>query len=300
MMFAIVRSPWGQRPRVQPRNDRLDPTETPPRLVQESVVDELSERLTVHPLHHVADEYPIPASHDSNREQNCRRHTVVHRHQKRGHPHLNIASPTATPWSCNRSATSSPVETTMSTVRQRGMQPSSSSLVRAGSTHPMEHAQRPVAASRRRARPAGCLLNGRDDLSLGMTLSHHRFDHPAKMSMLTLAIGEHAGHGSNEMTLTERLADVGDGAGPGCTREPVAIPAATERDDRDASLLEDARGRLHTVETRQAQIHEDHVGLIRPCKCDCLLAVTGRPDEKTRVLEHEANVRANDRVVLNR
>src|SRR5579862_1491821 len=175
----------------------------------------------------------------------------------------------------------------MSTVRQRGMQPSSSSLVQAGSAQPIQQAQWPVATSRRRARSAGCAFNGRDDLSLGMTLSQHRFDHAAQIRMLTLTIGEHAGDGPDEMPLTERLADVRDRARLRCTREPVAIPAGTERDDWDALLLEDARGRLHAVETRQAQIHEDHVGLMRACKRDCLLPVTGRPNEKTRLLERE-------------
>ena len=80
---------------------------------------------------------------------------------------------------------------------------------------------------------------------------------------------------------------------------PALVVVTGERDDRYLALVEDAACRLDPVESRQGKVEHDHVGLVQAGELDGLDAVAGVfADVESSVLEHESQVGANDRVII--
>jgi hypothetical protein len=118
--------------------------------------------------------------------------------------------------------------------------------------------------------------------------------------MFALAVGENLGDGSDQLAVAERLGNMRNSPSLDRTSKPVTIPSTGKRDHRNIALSEDLSGRIDPVNARQSKVHQDQIGAVTACKINRFDPVPRRTNEKTRVLEDKADVRTNNRVILNR
>jgi hypothetical protein len=121
---------------------------------------------------------------------------------------------------------------------------------------------------------------------------------PPGLLLRDVACLQRVGDGLHDVVDVERLGDVRDGARLDRSVDERAR-AAGERDDGHVPLRQDAPGHLHAVEPWQAEVEQDHVGLVLARERDGLDAVRGvGADAEAGILEHEPQLGSGVRVVL--